>query len=317
MDVAEWQKRMTDAFPPADGALPDPLDAIIKMERDFEGHIEGRYVGHAVAGHCFFLFYEETIQAAIGNLSSQSCTVAYLQSFVEHATSYRSFRATDILSRRGYPLDGYALLRDLKDRAIAAGAVMNELTTLPVVTGWDGVMDGSGKSLSDDDFKQIVKNRKKEERRVSEIMLGKKSGLDPNHLRHLERWEGLFHEEVHGSHLSMTELGGWIRGQEPFVLGPQFNERSLAMYINRFAEIAWLHLRTFPFLQTSPRQFGDEWCDKWVLMDESLRAMVQSLSDIKKAIADAIMALADAKFVSTPDTCYIPPNESAYSLGQS
>jgi hypothetical protein len=47
----------------------------------------------------------------------------------------RPFWSCEILYMKGYPLDGYALMRDIKDRALLIAGVSRNLTTFPQILG--------------------------------------------------------------------------------------------------------------------------------------------------------------------------------------
>ncbi len=58
--------------------------------------------------------------------------------------TFRNFRAAEVTKNNGYPLDGFALLRDLKDRAIHFGAVVLGAAHILALHGV-GVDDGAKK----------------------------------------------------------------------------------------------------------------------------------------------------------------------------
>jgi hypothetical protein len=91
-----------------------------------------------------------------------------------------------------------------------------------------------------------------EEKKIFSRMIGKNSGLDVAHLEALTQWNELFHTEVHGSRLStMREVFSWLQDKKDFAVGPRMDDDSFTMYMNRFTEIAWMILRSLPFLQTN------------------------------------------------------------------
>jgi len=204
---------------------------------------------------------------------------------------------------------GYGLLRDLKDRAMLLGAVGNRYTTLMAISGVDG---GTGKS---NDFlariATIKKRRKKTEDQALSMMTGPKSGLSPNITQCLRKWEEFFHLEVHGARLtSIFEDVGWKMGRELLPILPKPNIDSLANYMNRFCEVSWMVLRSFPILQLKPQDFGIEWAEKWRILDESFLVMADELRKLGKEIAAAIMELVSKKFAFGPDAVY-PPEDAA------
>ncbi len=76
------------------------------------------------------------------------------------------------------------------------------------------------------------------------------------------------------------------------------------MYFNRVVEISWLLHRMLPYLQLKPRSFGPEWAERWSVLDDSFRIMVQGLKDAEKNIAKTFVIFIDKKFPFSPDTFY-------------
>lgn len=140
-------------------------------------------------------------------------------------------------------------------------------------------------------------------------MLGSASGLEETHMRELDRWEQCFHEEVHGSRWTFfTELGPWLKGEKGLSFGPEPNDMAIGMYMNRCNEIGWMFLRTLPYLQLTPRAFGDTWATKWRVLDDSFRVTSEGLGKMEKKIAWAFIALVDRKFDFSPE-------QTSYAIG--
>lgn len=304
MDVAEWQRRLEKYFM-VDGITGKPLIPILNMESEYGRYVVVRFKGQFYLMDSFFGFFVETINKAVKFATSNKWPPEYsYYPLVLHyyVTIFRSFRAAENLLKSGYPLDGYALLRDLKDRAIFVGALVHGKTSFQKLSG---VLENqSATSITEKEYQGIKKRRKDEERRVLNEMIRKNSGLSPDIQKELEVWENLFHEEVHGSKLTFSMDIGWLQGKQPLSLGPVPNERSIAVYINRAAEIGWLYLRTFPFLQLEPNAFGKEWREKWAVLDDSFRIMIQSLEKMGKKIGQVFSVLIDAKFTFPDDLYY-------------
>ena len=200
---------------------------------------------------------------------------------------------------KGYPLDGYALLRDLKYRCIFLAGIAHNITSVSALFGIQGL-----ESATIEEWPKIKKRRKKEEGRILSKMIRKDSGLSEEIRKELDRWEQMFHEQVHGSKFTFfLEGGDWMVGKGPISIGPLPNEKSMAMYMNRAAEIGWMLTRLLPFLQPAQNAFSAEWRGRYNILDDSFRVMVQSLSDIGKKVADAFMFFIDKKF-AFPETFY-------------
>jgi len=307
MDVSEWQKRLVDTFS-TDEIVGKRLMAIIEMEKAYGLHVVNEYHGYRVLTDSFFDFYIETLHAADDWISVNgfpSDAPSYSSVFLFYVMSFRRLRAAENLFLCGYPMDGYSLLRDMKDRAICMGAIMNRLGSFSSLYLGERHIDDQGKTLSRDEYIDVSKNREKKERAVRKQMIGEESGLTAEQIYELKRWDKLFNEEVHGSRFSYFMEGGpWLKGEKPLSLGPIPNNPSIGMYMNRSNEIGWMIFRTLPFLQLSSGAFGEEWARKWHILDESFRSAIEDLGHMNKKIAWAIIALVDQKFRLSPEEIY-------------
>lgn len=304
MDVAEWQRRLENYFK-VDGVTGKPLILVLDMESAYRRYVVGRFQGQFVLMDSFFGFFIETVNKAVKFAHLKKWPPEYPNYplvLLYYATIFRSFRAAENLLKCGYPLDGYALLRDLKDRAIFAGALAHGKTSFPKLFG--ALKDQSVTSITEKEYQRIKKEIKNEEHRIFSEMIRKKSGLPADIQKELEIWESFFHEEVHGSRLTFTQDIDWLRGKQPLSLGPVPHEMPIAMYLNRASEIGWLLLRTIPFLQLEPGAFGEEWREKWTVLDDSFRIMIEGLEKMGKKIAQAISVLINVKFTFPEDLHY-------------
>lgn len=300
MDVAEWQSRLEKYFK-VDGIVGGHLIDILDMESAYGKYVIGKFHGHLVLMDSFYSFFIETLRTAVEFANAKGIPKEcpyYRFILLYYVTIFRSFRAAENLLNRGYPLDGYALLRDIKDCAIFLGALARGRTSFSKLLG-----EPKSGNITEEEYHRIKIERKKEERRILDETIRKKSGLPPQVQKELETWENLFHEEIHGSKLTFTEGMDWLLGKRPLSLGPIPNDKSAAMYMNRASEIGWLTVRTLPFLQLEPNAFGRQWTEKREVLDESFRLMVESLGKLGKEIGKAFIQLVDIKF-SFPDNLH-------------
>jgi hypothetical protein len=222
---------------------------------------------------------------------------------VEFITQFRGMRAAELLSVNGYPLDGYALQRNLKDQAIFLGAIAGGISSFPALYG---LKEPTSTPWTKQDQRAALNRRKVEEKLIFSKMIGKNSGLDAAHLEALSQWNELFHMQVHGGRLSaMREIRSWLQDKKDFAVGPRMDDDSFAMYMNRFTEIAWMALRSLPFLQTEKIYFNDEWQHQWGVLDNALRISVEGLGSLGKKIAPAFIAMIGQKFANFPASRYI------------
>ena len=293
MDVAEWQKRLVDYFT-INGMVGQNLLEIYDQEKACGEYFANTFHGQVVLIDSFQSFYIETIKNAFDWVNAngwpEDCE-NYSQILFYYIITFRSFRACENLLLNGYPLDGYALLRDLKDRSIFLAGIAHNITTFPALFGYEGIT-----SITAEEYPEIKRRRKKEEYRVLNIMIRKGSRLPDKTITELELWEQLFNEEVHGSKFSFfTEVRDWIE-KKSLTIGPSPTESSMAMYMNRACEIGWLLVRLLPYLQIEKNAFGDSWAEKHYVLDDSFRYMQMGLSKKGKKIGDAFIKFVDEKF---------------------
>lgn len=219
---------------------------------------------------------------------------------------FRSFRACENLLLRGYPFDGYALLRNLKDRTIFLAGIAHNITTLPSILGFDGSIP-----ITVDNKKKLTKSCKTEEFRVLNRIIRKKSGLPPQIIKELDNWEQLFHYEVHGSKFTFfNELGDWLKSGNPPSIGPTAKESNMVLYMNRCVEIAWLIVRLLPYILPEENAFGNRWNEKHKILDESFRYAENALAEGGKKIGDAFIIFVDKKFNFKEPFYYFEANGS-------
>ena len=138
-------------------------------------------------------------------------------------------------------------------------------------------------------------------------MIGAQSGLSVEIRIELRKWEEWFHMEVHGSRVtSIFEDEAWMKGQELLPIQPRPNIDILTMYMNRFCEVCWMILRTLCLLQLTPQSFGQEWAEKWWVLDESFEVSVKELKKQGKRIGSAVIELVKSKFKFFPDAASYP-----------
>ena len=198
MDVSEWQRRLERYF--TDNGKY--LKSIISKEKQYGEHVSSKYPGQFTLMSSFFNFYVETLQVANKIVQLQGWPQEqqhYPPTILYYIINFRSLRATENLLLNGYPFDGYALLRDIKDRAIFLSAIAQGHTTLKKMYIYPDV-----KTVTEDKYRKVKNEIKAEEHRILNHMIRKNSGFEASIQQELDRWELLFHEEVHGSKFSFS-----------------------------------------------------------------------------------------------------------------
>jgi hypothetical protein len=303
MNAENW-KKLEENFS-EDGVVGGSLLEVMGHEKNYSTFVVNDFNWYLVLAESFQAYLLQTLRIAESRYRAVFATSPeqyYCETLLLHSVNFRSVRAAERVFLQGYPLSGFSLLRDVKDRALFLGAMSAGFTSYSKVFGSDQVDE---KLKSDPKaYRRHVRNRRKREQtRVLDFMLRKNSGLPQEHLAELEQWEDLFHIEVHGARLTTsTDTFRWVSEPSELPLLPDFDpkSKSVLMYINRSLEINWMLLRTLPFLQLGERAFGPEWSKKWWILDESFKEAIQ----IGKKIASAITHLLQVKFPFSPEITY-------------
>jgi len=307
MTTDEWQKRLEDTFT-VNGLIGGHLIEVHERERRIGTQLVNAFRGQNVLIDSFQSFFVETLNLVLEEIAEQGWPKSenYALTFAYFNTIFRRYRAAEVLYYSGYPLEGYSLFRDIKDRALLLCGVLHSVTTLPHVMGMLPVFDDTPEG-----HKKATRVRKDEENRITKLICGTDSGLPPSVAAELKFWDDLFHYELHGARLSIAHELALLRGGMTNRVGPTFHQQAFTVYMNRAAELGWLILRLMPYLQMSNRAFGEEWHRKHEVLDDSFRRMVQSLSNLGKPIGDAFVTLVETKFSFGPDLKYFDPDGPA------
>ena len=137
MDTAEWQKRLEDTFS-SNGIVGARLLEVQEQEINCGLHVAKQYTGQLTLIDSFQDFFIETLEKAIESLNTfkeTEETKSYQLIVLFYIILFRRFRSCENLLSKGYPLDGYALLRDLKDRAVLLGAITNNYSAFNELFG--------------------------------------------------------------------------------------------------------------------------------------------------------------------------------------
>ena len=297
--MATWQEihaEIEEVFAQR-GVVGSRLLQVIDAENAYRDYVLRKFKGHRLVFDAFQDLMIETCQLATSG-PTPTGSQYFGPAVQSHFLNVRSFRAADRTFLGGYPLDGYALLRDLKDRAIFFAAVVSGVTDLSSLSGTVGLANSGSVSTE-----EISRSASAEERRVRRLMTGSESGLNPETIEGLHEWEKTFHLEVHGSRMTRAlEADYSPEGRVFMSVAPVPNDMSISFFLNRSSEIAWMLLRTLPYLQRSPDGFGAGWSRKWHLLDQALSADNAALISPEKPVFAAVRSLVTEKFAFAPET---------------
>jgi hypothetical protein len=251
-----------------------------------------KYKGHLALSDAFKCFFLETVELC--NLEYRSTIRTPLSEFYaiflpRLVHSFQTLCGSERVAVRGYPHHGYTLLRNLFDNVVLTSAALQKITDFYSIEGVD-----PNKAI---DLKLAKKLRKATEFAVRKKMTGDSSGLSPQVVADLAKWDELFDRETHGGQLSMAQAMGWMRGERPLLVLPQFDESMFALFTNRFAEIGWMTHRLIPAVQPPGFPLPREWREKWRIIDQSFEHMGESLTkELGKSIGMSMVEFVRAKF---------------------
>ena len=269
------------------GRAHDLFDAESAHEREVL-----RYQGYLVSSDALKCFYLETTELTNSHIRPQIKTPmppSYALFLARMANGFQALCGAERAALKGYPYQGYTLLRNIYDNLLMTSAVLQTLTTFEAAEG----IGPAGVT----DMVAVKKARKETEYKTKRQMVGHRSGLSSEVIAELKVWDDLFDFETHGSRLSMTHTMNWLRGLEPLPVLPAFNEMAFAMFMNRYLEVCWMFHRLVPATQPAGIPLPEEWHEKWGVIDVGLRAQVESLStDLGKKIGAIMVEFVSAKF---------------------
>lgn len=290
MDVAAYMQRLA-AVSEDKGIAYGRAHLIFDAERQHaESSLEMKgYLALSDAFKCFFLETAESLNTQVKGNINKPLTEFYALFVPRLAHSFQTMCGAERVAIQGYPLHGYTLLRNTFDTAVLASAALQRLTDFYSIEGIE-----PGKGI---DPVRMRRLRKATEQKVREQMTGSKSGLSQATITELSMWDSLFDYETHGGRLSLSSAANWMRGIEPLPILPKYNQRSFAMFVNRYCEVAWMVHRLVPLVQPPSVLLSDSWGEKWAILDESFELMVHALTEENgKPIGAAIVEFVKAKF---------------------
>jgi hypothetical protein len=128
-------------------------------------------------------------------------------------------------------------------------------------------------------------------------MTGAKSGLSQRTQDDLKLVDSVYDYEVHGAGLSLAGAVSYLKGWEGLTIVPKFDERQLAAFLNRMSEVEWMLHRLLPLLQPPFARLPVTWADKWRLIDDSFKYLVNELTaQLGKTIGASVVEFVESKF---------------------
>lgn len=300
-DAANWRQALEDIFTYGGCTGGRNLPSLVEQERICGMYFRDREPDYRVLADSFLDFFATTLRSSASAYYQKGWPEdpCYDLCIVEFVAQFRGLRAAQILAENGYPFDGYALLRNLKDQALILGAIIGGVSSFPALYGcgdapsarlWDELACAGSLCRRVDEKSKIIGG-----------MIGGTSSLDAATVTALSRWDDLFNLKINGQRsVASLELEAWSKNRAHFSVGPRIDNDTGALYARRFVEIAWMTLRTLPFLQTEKGRFSEAWCQHWRLLDQSMRLAVEAAAEAKSDLtSNAFLTMIDAKFPIT------------------
>jgi hypothetical protein len=289
-NAAEFIQRL-QAISEHDGVPYGRLRILVGQEDKHEQSTL-QFRGHYALSDAFKCFFLETVTLFNTECRSKVATPLseFYGLFVTHLThNFRTLCGAERVALRGYPYQGYTLLRNAFDDLVLTSAALQKLTDFYSIEGIK-----PGKAV---DPVEVRKLRKSTELAVRKKMAGSQSGLSQQTIVSFAGWDELFDYETHGSRLSLTHALGWLNSTAPLPVLPIFDETAFAIFMNRYCEIGWMAHRLIPAIQPPDAPLADQWKRKWLIIDASFETMVKSLTEeCGKKIGVAIVEFVRTKF---------------------
>ena len=308
--ISQWRDRLHEVFD-HDGVLGGKfLLETMHLEEAVGQLFAQKYHGHRLLTDAFLDFFAESLQTQLAYHSLHgwpSNEPNYAVTFLMYLTMFRTVRATEVLSVHGYPLQGYALQRSIKDQIFMLCAVANNIARSSEMFGWqEGLpLDGT----RDEPMKKMADSRRKAEYKIRSLIIGKELGLSEGTQAELLGWERMFNVEIHRGLFTLVDAVKDALKRKLVVVGPNPDEMSDAMFFNRSNELNWMILRLMPCMRR--KEIGwfssDDWRKKWDLLEQSFRMMNEGLADLGKKIPLAHLEMIETKFNFGLDRYYIEP----------
>jgi hypothetical protein len=223
-EIKKWQESLFEAFAYNDVLGGRYLSPAMGIEKVVGSVFVDKYRGHRVLTDAFMDFLGATIwaQAEYNNANGwPQKSPYYVTCLLMYLTMFRSFRAAELLSLHGYPLQGYVLQRSLKDQAYCLCAAANGMATFGELFGWEDIGE-----ITEERYATVIKNRRKIEEQTRDQLVGSKSGLSAEAQHELLQWERLFNFEAHRGLFTLFRAVRRVLVQKKLemVLGPTPDE---------------------------------------------------------------------------------------------
>lgn len=294
-DVAEWMTRIEKTFGGSSGMVGERLMELMKHEQALSERHVGRFKGYVAIMDAFFDFYIQTFQLIARRDKNQWLKALGLPTAIHIGTMWR-FRSSYILFWKGYYVDAQSLLRAVFENALALCAYNKDVITSSELSGLEVDLSGE-QSNTDEMYRRMNKLASQTDAKVKKLIIGEESGLEASVRDDLGVVLRLLHIAVHKSKLNLVlHYPAWLRGERQMPIYPTYNENWASGYMNISQFFAWMLVRSLPFLQVRPSEFGEEWKRKYEVLDGVSSVAHEGLHEMGKQIGGSIKTFMEKKF---------------------
>ena len=291
--ISKWQERIEETFHGPKGIVGEKLQDLMVIEDEVGVELVTYYKGYVRLMDSFLDFYMESID----HLSSREAvdwSKKDVLTTVFHIATFRRFRASYKLFWSGYFIDGLSLLRAIFENVLQIVSVYNERISIDDVFGNLKIEDSKDMSIEEIQ-KTLRTNIFKTDKKVSENLIGKKSGLSQATQSRLEAFMWQLHNSVHKSKtFILHHYAPWIRGEKHMPKYPTFDIDLSSLCIAYSTYIGWMCTRILPTIQRVPCEFPSGWITKYKVLDESFETAVLSANtDASRAIQELVIKKLD------------------------
>jgi hypothetical protein len=274
-DSKEWLNRLTTEFYDASGFLlgTNYLD-LINNEKILENDLKSNYYyGFSKLMPAFFNFCIDTY-LYLTNQKIKNLPYKNILYNIIHIPTFWRFRASYLIFWKGYYVSAAELLRGVIENLFTIIAVENKL-----IPEKDAVMYYSDMKENEKiTYKEIEKRIRKRDDIIKNVLYGKDSKLSPKTKKIIEEIIiKSLHNCVHKSNNAIAlYTRDWINGA-PFPTIPRYHQDLSRLYLNLAFLFGWIFTRTLPLLQLEENEFSKEWKEKYQVLDELFKDIINSI----------------------------------------
>lgn len=286
-DVERCLQKLEASFKGPNGLVGERVTLLDKKyEPEFGYHLSSKWKGFICVMDCLLDYYIYTFELLVNREKEIQQDKVFITTV--HASTFWRLRSSYILFIKGYIIDALSLIRAIFENAMMLAGLGMGVITIDDVFGQLKSRDVAGISRENAE-KKIYNNIRNTDKKLYKYLIGSKSGLKPENQRAISRFITLLHSAVHKSMLSITLNFTTWKDAQKLSLFPYFDEDQETMYMNSCFFASWMVLRTIPLLKVEDNEFGEEWANKYDLLNTAFKVhAVQFPKELGRAMEELI-----------------------------